>query len=93
MKMSEKVTHTPGPWYASPAGDNWWITKASGLEQTVACIAGTKWSGEPREANAQLIAAAPELLAALESMRPKLAAHGMRTDEIDVAIRKAKGEL
>ena len=85
--MSEQK-HTPGPWkYVKSigvyAGDKWEIVSFGSC------------STEEGHANAQLIAAAPELLAALE-----VAVEYFDRNEIDCiahddakeAIKKAKGE-
>jgi hypothetical protein len=85
--------HTPGPWYAN--GD---CVEAAGEEgprdRTLAVVHGTE-----REANARLIAAAPELLAALKAHIPWKDAGlpkkppqgwGIWQDAID-AINKAEG--
>jgi hypothetical protein len=59
-------SHTPGPWRASetyPPGD--WCIHAAGIPWQLAYLkrhSKTEW---PLEANAKLIAAAPELLDAL----------------------------
>lgn len=67
--------HTPGPWevvrinergYQTPYGDSWWVYAGNGNgwvgeSYMSACIG----SENGAEANARLIAAAPELLAAL----------------------------
>jgi hypothetical protein len=73
--------HTPGPWRVSGkatinAGRSW--------------IASVSTSN--RDANARLIAAAPDLLAALEKARNTLAGCGMANiaaDICDAAIAKA----
>lgn len=55
---------TPGPWVGSPDG---WSVRAS--DYRVANVVATSPDGERRhEANARLIAAAPDLLAALEGL-------------------------
>lgn len=62
-------THTPGPWRVGPVDDTI-VTDAAGKE--VAAIDGDYNSPDewPRmEANARLIAAAPDLLAALTEIR------------------------
>jgi hypothetical protein len=74
--------HTPGPWKkAERLNGPWWHISAdtSGLgpgqgRQAVACVHGESKRGakayaEMFEANARLIAAAPELLAALKAVR------------------------
>ena len=60
--VAKTATHTPGPWENKTFGE----IKAKGDAFTVAqCMMGTL--GE-REANANLIAAAPELLEALKAV-------------------------
>lgn len=64
----ENARHTLGPWEAKPTGpwdgwDGWSVEDAAG---SVVCDAhGSQFNGA-REANARLIAAAPELLDALQ---------------------------
>ena len=56
--MSFPRQHTPGPWHAEPAPHrSHWILGATSVALTI----------EPNEANARLIASAPELLAACMS--------------------------
>jgi hypothetical protein len=108
IEMNAK--HTSGPWYADEQG-RIWRRPPSELYQNGGAIAGDKplaivqfgWSGEgevgyPLQANAKLIAAAPELLAALKEMQrtemffadhpQKQAAYHNASD----AIAKATGE-
>lgn len=73
--MSEPIGHTPGPWEIKDKG--------YGIEigNSVAWIGfGTMYTKGVHRQNARLIAAAPELLAALEDMlfewRYILASHG-----------------
>ena len=98
--------HTPGPWRLSAAG----IVRAdephSGRHQAVADILFcSDIPAVEREANARLIAAAPELLEALEKARLKLAYIYEVTDdthcgnearltgnEIALVIAKARGQ-
>lgn len=88
--------YTPGPWKRSERADgNWWHIGAR--NQAIAAVhAASKKRNEPYasmfEANANLIAAAPELLSALEFV---LSAHGEQLDtafaHAQEAITKAKG--
>lgn len=63
-----KATHTPGPWEAIPGG----IVREAGKSRLIAdCYARGfgDWRGEAqRDADAHLIAAAPNLLAALRAV-------------------------
>lgn len=91
-----KQKHTPGPWRA---------TYYPQKEGAMAVVIGQEvidmpWDGEIRPewtANARLIAAAPELLGALERAVPQLErfAPGLFRDiaTYKEAIRKAIGEL
>jgi len=96
--------HTKGPWIATrsdPAegSDVWWITAcpAANQETELATVAGG-YQHERHEANARLIAAAPDLLAMCE----ELAECSDYWSEYDVpiglaerlrdVIAKAKGE-
>lgn len=84
-------THTPGPWAAAPIGSGRWAITVSQMRNEDVGAAGFG------KADAHLIAAAPELLYALEAL---LAV----TDEYDLplsdperiaaraAIAKARGE-
>jgi len=63
--------HTPGPWVAKKATvrgevNEWYVTEGEGVAVIASCV--TDIAGEPSEANARLIAAAPELLEALEGL-------------------------
>jgi len=89
------MSHTPGPWHVHPWGDNSYEINSTQL--TVCNVPGfsdeTVDSGSA-ESNARLIAAAPDLLEALEGLMP------MWESGIDepwvrkarAAIKKAKGE-
>ncbi|WP_139384302.1 hypothetical protein [Bosea thiooxidans] len=92
--MSE-AKHTPGPWRAELQTTNYrsgaktlCITKDcdTGVAQTIAQIVGI----DARQANARLIAAAPELLEALEDICDTLGECGM-TVKARAAIAKATG--
>lgn len=82
--------HTPGPWFASPAGKNWWITTDQGLDEVVAELMGSTFKGEPREANARLIAAAPKMLWALKDALAFLQRSGYDTQLVKGVIAEAE---
>ena len=93
-------THTPGPWVASPFGDcAYEIVNEVGT--AIAEVDGAHEDSARIEANANLIAAAPELLAALRSARSWVAQYAeLRGHEaasasmlrvIEAAIAKAGG--
>lgn len=60
------VQHTPGPWEAVGSLVRTRLTAGEREGLLVAdCYRGSYWTPETREANTRLIAAAPDLLAAL----------------------------
>jgi len=90
--MSEHK-HTIGPWYLSGSGyDGVWIMAGT---LHVATIPGAS-DGDWCEANARLIAAAPEMLEALEAAVECLANNGFGKafvlDLIATVLAKSKGE-
>ena len=94
------MSHTPGPWnlginYVPYEYDYFWCHTEN--NKNICSIPGTK--DEIQEANARLIAAAPDLLEACKS-----ALHSFKKyetefpnhplfGELEQAIKKAKGEL
>ena len=91
------MSHTPGPWTVKRRFDVYQNTQTPGVGGTF--VASTKGISElPEsvnqvcEADAKLIAAAPDLLASLESIvdAERLTAEGFK--QARAAIRKAKGE-
>lgn len=102
MNISQK--YTPGPWIATHIIGSWWIEDddpTAFCRRRVAIVDDGAGIDSP-EANARLIAAAPELLTALESAREfivdgmAMGFVGMPEDEnvlevIENAISKAKG--
>ena len=98
------TTHTPGPWHIAtePDSGNYAITvKSPGISSHVANIFAGRLCeehGGSAYANARLIAAAPDLLAALEALRGDLlrypnddARREMIVDAADAAIAAARG--
>ena len=79
------MSHTPGPWAID-------IDRAIVAPNGISSVAQIfSWVGEEEaDANARLIAAAPDLLAALKECR----AHGFYSVEhlVDAAIEKAEGK-
>lgn len=112
MTQDTKTQHTPGPWYHScdegndpghcnvNAGPDEFMPDGYMIATVEEVDDGTH--DEQREANARLIAAAPELLAALEDARDAIASlpdfdgrkfgRTLHVEQIDAAIRKARGE-
>ncbi len=103
-----KNQHTPGPWAADKfsRGDDYTPTncRVTSGKKEIACAFYGATDGE-REANARLIAAAPELLAALEGLLDAYAPRAGETAknngeeslhcsvrEARAAIAKAKGQ-
>lgn len=103
--MKTATQHTPGPWTLTAPEDRagWTIEstdcKIAHLYLYGASTGGPRTKGEP-SANARLIAAAPELLAALRECRAIVCLqNGNLHDDINeiieratAAIRKAEGE-
>ncbi|MDC7800258.1 hypothetical protein PQS91_10405 [Stenotrophomonas geniculata] len=97
--------HTPGPWSVGEDGDMIW---ASDLDHRPVLVANVPFTRDPRvEADARLIAAAPELLDALieavecgmvpissakEGGASAFSAQVRCADRIRAAIAKATGE-
>lgn len=95
------ATHTPGPWTITRESD----THPLAIQTAEGTVAYVRHMGRPDpewQANARLIAAAPELLAALESMVDMFERHidgrpgpddaAARWDDARAAIAKARGE-
>lgn len=86
------MTHTPGPWVREPEyeGDPATFVHAKG-RAIADCHNGY---GEEDEDNARLIAAAPELLAALKALAnldKRCGWHSAALDQANAAIAKAEG--
>lgn len=68
------INHTPGPWFAKANDSYWEVNPLNGGEDGIPFSVANVCCSEPefrdgglQEANARLIAAAPELLAAAKS--------------------------
>ena len=94
--------HTPGPWHRNVAPATKYTVIFAGRNEHIAAIRHAK-IGDEAEANHDLIAAAPDLLAALENAANVLAA--LATGQLEkierdspalmkcrAAIAKAKGQ-
>lgn len=95
--MKTQPTHTPGPWHINKIGRGYGVFTQD--THQVAGIIGL--TSERDEANARLIAAAPELLEAAKKLSALL--HELHKeedpeylpapelDDLDLAIQKAEG--
>ena len=73
--MNNDTGHTPGPWSAIPKGHDW-LVQTPVLRTTQIGIVTELYNDDESAANAQLIAAAPELLAVLSECAKQLSALG-----------------
>lgn len=91
--MSTK--HTRGPWSFIASPNRWSVLQVGSSGRWV-IAGGTAWAipglQSEAEANARLIAAAPDLLEALREARVLLVHAACPIDWIDAAIAKATGE-
>lgn len=85
--MSE---HTPGPWEVEGIGQVI-VPNRPPAWRTLADVYGEHGDEEQADADAHLIAAAPDLLAALEALLPHLEDARM-DDGAKAAIAKARGK-
>lgn len=87
--------HTPGPWRINPCFQTMISNCEDGDDSADICEV-SEWTPEfwdERDANARLIAAAPELLEALEkAIHARVIRDGDVVDTMRAAIAKAKGE-
>lgn len=88
--------HTPGPWLVEFFEDSARIRQEKGYEHTITVV--STWGDSQRETDARLIAAAPELLIALDDafdwiceLLPAYSTGGTRLDNLRRALAKATG--
>jgi len=89
--MTTQSKHTPAPWYISPNSNP---PKIRTEKKTLCQMMGRtnqEYSRNEMDANAQLIAAAPELLDALELALSKDMLSGEVADKAREAIDKVRG--
>ena len=67
--MTARPKHTPGPWTVAASRA---IFGGGGIPEEIATVRPTRPTSDEAEANARLIAAAPELLAALQNLHAAL---------------------
>ena len=94
--------HTPGPWIArpknTPNSDAWWVTAAPLRPGHRGFVAECVARESANEANARLVAAAPDLLkAAREAAHRLIVEFGFDVSQRDVralldAVKKAEGK-
>ena len=92
------MSHTPGPWKAynqigSRILKSWLVASDSPNQPCGICRLDESLTGEQAVANAKLIAAAPDMLEALEDMvNARAAGYDLPWGTVNAAIAKAKGE-
>ena len=86
-----QTAHTPGPWKINWQMHNLRIFQDKGDTWNIASIASTRREKTEQEANAALIAAAPELLAALQAITAAMPLNGgmVRFDGDELAAARA----
>ena len=89
------IKHTPGPWEVEGIGQVI-VPARPPAWRTLADVYGEHGDEEQADADAHLIAAAPDLLAACEmallDVRYYATVHGESITVLEAAIAKAKGE-
>lgn len=97
-----EARHTPGPWRVNPRGSDIWNIESEKTGEHIARVSSSMQPGGRFDDDARLIAAAPDLLSALEgclrdmrSMRISNDCDPVNTYSMDAAraaIAKARGE-
>ena len=86
--------HTPGPWHIGGKPQSPIIFGSDGFAVADATVFHGTFKEGQTEANANLIAAAPDLLEALETaswLLADISPDGLVKQKVDAAIAKAKG--
>jgi hypothetical protein len=92
--------HTPGPWIRTQGSGRFYIKTDTNFAQSLATVFSNKGDlgcksspdYEQAKANARLIAAAPDLLNALQELVSFAHEAGFPCDLAEIAIAKATGE-
>ena len=86
--------HTPGPWELDTTFGRQGLIQPVGRDYPVAAVTGYYTNAGQTEANARLIAAAPEMLEALRDCREALRSIDATCElrVVNAAIAKATGE-
>ena len=93
--MRGQSMHTPGPWRARQQGNHWRVVAESAAQPNAGLLIA-KMSNERRpEVNAALIAAAPDLLEALETVEAVLSIVEPRSDKAEylAALNKTRAAI
>jgi hypothetical protein len=86
------VTHTPGPWQIYGGAYKFIVARPMPNHKPFVCeLPDSEPETEEERANADLIAAAPDLLAALKTAVKIIEYEGFGTDELRAVIAKAEG--
>lgn len=92
--MSNETAFTPGPWYVSQGNPRDIMAKVDGFDAYEPVTKVGKYILFANDANAALIAAAPELYAALESCTREFITFSKTPayKRLEAALKKARGE-
>lgn len=97
MTTTAQTTHTPGPWGCTETEGSWTISAdADPVYIATVAMPGRMSKVDQAEANARLIAAAPELLEAcqlaLDSLNSLVATNTLSKQLLRAAIARATGK-
>jgi hypothetical protein len=83
--------HTAGPWSVGETRHKYDLIIRNSENDPVASVFLAGYGPQTGAANARLIAAAPEMLAALKAAQEILERNGIVRSEVEAAIAKAEG--
>lgn len=86
------TSHTPGPWFVGGETDHGEILICSDARPTICAVdpGAREWC---TQANARLIAAAPDLLDALQSILPDAVANHVGGPDTELRINSARAAI